>query len=83
MSTTLLSSMAIPMFVIIVCVLFLIAYRLRTLHDDLCRTNQYLGEFHVKETLTQFFNKEKKPTKKREYWRDETGHRRWRKRKDA
>jgi len=76
MSTTLLASMAIPMFVIIVCVLFLIASRLRTIHDDL---------YHIHEDLVRSCLKEVKPTKppkQREYWKDQNGFRHWRK-KDA
>ena len=53
------------------------------IHRDLCRTNEYLAQFHVKETLVQFFSKTaNKPGKQREYWRDQNGFRHWRK-KDA
>lgn len=83
MSTTVIVSMAIPMFIIIIFVLARIATRLYDIHKDLCHINEYLAEFHVKETLVRFFKKEKKPTKKREYWSDENGNRRWRKRQDA
>ena len=46
---------------------------LSSIHLDLC---------HIHEDLVRFFAKETKPTKQREYWRDQNGFKHWRK-KDA
>lgn len=79
MSTTLLASMAIPALVIILFILARIATRLYDIHIDLC---------HIHEDLVRFCLKVKevkptKPTRKREYWKDQNGFRHWRKKKDA
>ena len=77
MSTTLLASMAIPALVIILFILARIATRLYDIHIDLCHIHEDLVRSCFKEA------KPTKPTKQREYWRDQNGFRHWRKKKDA
>ena len=80
MSTTILSSMVIPMFVIFVCALFLIASRLRDIDTDL---RNIRNDLVPKENPVLLFNNKNEPAKQREYWRDQNGFRHWRKTNNA
>lgn len=50
--------------IVLIFALAQIVSRLNVIHKDLCRANEYLAEFHVKETLLKYFSKESKPDNK-------------------
>lgn len=62
--------------VLLIFVLANISSHLYDIHIDLCHIHDDLVRFYVKG------QKERKPVKQREYWRDQNGFKHWRK-KDA
>lgn len=53
-----------------------IVSRLYDIHDDISELRKDLV---LRGKLSHFFKKENKPTKQREYWRDQNGFKHWRK----
>ena len=83
MSTPILICAGISVLLLLI-ILVVIAYRLRVIADytfDIIHAD--LMRFRAKIELREELEKEAKPSKQREYWRDQNGFRHWRKTNNA